>query len=150
MISFRTKGVYLNNVPYSQYGSNGDYTASGEVYNGAPIYTRAGTGGVSTWSLYMRGLAKTAALELAEHRIRVNLVHPGWTDTPGERELASSEVIAEGAKKLLWGRLARTDEIARGVVFLCDPASDYLTGSSLLIDGGFSLPQWTLGHPNSA
>jgi glucose 1-dehydrogenase len=88
-------------------------------------------------------MAKTAALELAEHRIRVNLVHPGWTDTPGERELVGEEELAKAGAKTVWGRLAKPEEIARGVVFLCDPASDYLTGSSLLIDGGHTLPWWT-------
>lgn len=91
-------------------------------------------------------MAKTAALELAEHRIRVNLVHPGWTDTPGERRFASETAIQEAAEKLLWGRMAQPEEIARAVVFLCDPASDYLTGSSLLVDGGYSLPAWSLGR----
>jgi glucose 1-dehydrogenase len=89
-------------------------------------------------------MAKTAALELAEHRIRVNLVHPGWTDTPGERNFASEAAIQEAAQKLLWRRMAQPKEIARSVVFLCDPASDYLTGSSLLVDGGYSLPAWSL------
>jgi glucose 1-dehydrogenase len=89
-------------------------------------------------------MAKTAALELAEHRIRVNLIHPGWTDTPGEREFTSDDEIAQASAKLVWKRLAKSDEIARGAVFLCDPASDYLTGTSLLIDGGFTLPWWSL------
>ena len=91
----------------------------------------------------MDQMAKTAALELAEHRIRVNLVHPGWTDTPGERESAGEEELAKAGANTVWGRLARPEEIARGVVFMCDPASDYLTGSSLLIDGGHTLPWWT-------
>ncbi|MDZ4818754.1 MAG: SDR family oxidoreductase [Planctomycetota bacterium] len=94
-------------------------------------------------------MAKTAALELAIHRIRVNLVYPGCTDTPGERNLTGGEELAKAEAKLVWGRLARPDEIARGVVFLCDPASDYITGSSLLIDGGFSLPWWTRRGPQS-
>ncbi len=87
-------------------------------------------------------MAKTAAIELAEHRIRINIVHPGWTDTPGERKFASEEQIATAAANLPWGRLAQSEEIARGIVFLCDPASDYTTGATLLIDGGISLPWW--------
>jgi glucose 1-dehydrogenase len=87
-------------------------------------------------------MARTAAIELAEHRIRVNLVHPGWIDTPGERKFASEETLARAGAKLPWGRMGRPEEIARGVVFLCDPASDYLTGSALLIDGGITLPWW--------
>lgn len=87
-------------------------------------------------------MARTAAIELAEHRVRVNLVTPGWTDTPGERKFASDETIVNAGPKLPWKRLARPDEIGRAVVFLCDPASDYLTGSNLLVDGGITLPWW--------
>jgi glucose 1-dehydrogenase len=87
-------------------------------------------------------MARTAAMELAEHRIRVNIVTPGWIDTPGERKFASNETIQASGGKLPWKRLGTPEEIARGVVFLCDPASDYITGSSLLIDGGITLPWW--------
>jgi glucose 1-dehydrogenase len=87
-------------------------------------------------------MARTAATELLDHRIRVNIVHPGWVDTPGERKFASEEEIAVRGAKLPWGRMATPDEIARGVVFLCDPASEYMTGSALLIDGGNTLPWW--------
>ncbi len=87
-------------------------------------------------------MARTAAIELVEHRIRVNIVTPGWIDTPGERKFASDETIQHAAEKLPWKRLGRPDEIGRAVVFLCDPASDYITGGSLLVDGGITLPWW--------
>lgn len=87
-------------------------------------------------------MAKTAAIELIEHRIRVNLIYPGWIDTPGERKFTSDEQLQQIGPKLPWKRLGRPEEIARGVVFLCDPASDYITGSSLKIDGGIGLPWW--------
>jgi glucose 1-dehydrogenase len=88
-------------------------------------------------------MARTAAIELAEHRIRVNILHPGWIDTPGERKFSSEAQLEEAGLKLPWKRLGKPDEIARGVVFLCDPASDYITGSTLNIDGGITLPWWT-------
>jgi len=88
-------------------------------------------------------MARTAAVELLAHRIRVNIVHPGWTDTPGERKFFTEEVLARSAQALPWGRLARPEEIARGVLFLVDPASDYVTGSTLSIDGGSQLPWWS-------
>jgi glucose 1-dehydrogenase len=87
--------------------------------------------------------ARTAAIELAEHRIRVNVIHPGWIDTPGEREHATEEEIRRAAEKLPWKRLGRPEEVARGVVFLCDPRSDYVTGSTLAVDGGITLPWWS-------
>jgi glucose 1-dehydrogenase len=90
-------------------------------------------------------MARTAEIELIDHRIRVNTIHPGWIDTPGERKFVSEEQIREFGQKLPWKRIGRPDEIARGVVFLCDPASDYVTGAELLIDGGNTLPWWAKG-----
>ncbi|MCC7083392.1 MAG: SDR family oxidoreductase [Pirellulales bacterium] len=88
-------------------------------------------------------MARTAAIELVDHRIRVNLITPGWIDTPGERKFFSDEALEAAGQKLPWKRLGRPDEIGRGVVFLCDPRSDYITGSALLIDGGVTLPWWS-------
>ena len=85
-------------------------------------------------------MARTAAVELAQFRIRVNIIHPGWTDTPGERKFFAEEELMSRGSGLPWGRLAQPEEIARGVLFLCDPASDYINGSTLNIDGGSLLP----------
>ncbi|HEX3997956.1 MAG TPA: SDR family oxidoreductase [Pirellulales bacterium] len=87
-------------------------------------------------------MSRTAAIELVDHRIRVNVVHPGWTDTPGERKFATEEKLQRAAAVLPWKRMGRPDEMARAVVFLCDPASDYITGAELLVDGGSTLPWW--------
>ena len=88
-------------------------------------------------------MTRTAAIELAPHRIRVNNVHPGWIDTPGERKFFSEEQIAEGAKKLPFGRLGRSDEIGNGVVYILSKDAEYMTGSTLTLDGGVSLPWWS-------
>ncbi len=88
-------------------------------------------------------MARTAALELAPHKIRVNIVYPGWTDTPGERKFFSEDVLRNASTQLPLGRLARPEEIARGVVWLCEPDSEYITGSTLSIDGGSQLPWWS-------
>lgn len=85
-------------------------------------------------------MARTAATELCNKRIRVNTIHPGWIDTPGERKFFSEDKIQAMAAELPWGRLGTPAEVARGVVFFCDPASDYINGSSILIDGGIQLP----------
>jgi glucose 1-dehydrogenase len=88
-------------------------------------------------------MARTAAMELLPHKIRVNVIHPGWTNTPGERKFFSEEDLKRAGKSLPAGRLAEPEEIARGVVFLADPASDYVTGITLSMDGGLSLPWWS-------
>ncbi|HUR55790.1 MAG TPA: SDR family oxidoreductase [Gemmataceae bacterium] len=88
-------------------------------------------------------MMKTAATELLPHKIRVNSVYPGWTDTPGERKFFSDDDLKKAATGLPWGRMATADEIARAVLFLAEPASDYVTGTVLHIDGGLFLPWWS-------
>jgi len=88
-------------------------------------------------------MMRSAARELLRHKIRVNGCYPGWTDTPGERNFFTEDQIKEGAKGLPWGRLATSEEVARAIVFLLDPASDYITGSILHVDGGLFLPFWS-------
>jgi glucose 1-dehydrogenase len=86
-------------------------------------------------------MAFTMAAELAPHRINVNVVEPGWTDTPGERAFLSEEELQKEARKLPWGRMANITEMGRVVAFLCSDAADYITGESVRVDGGFWLPR---------
>lgn len=86
--------------------------------------------------------ARTAAIEVAEYKIRINLIQPGWTDTPGERKFASEETLETAGAKIPLGRLGTPEEMGRAICFLCDPKNDYLTGAALLVDGGISLPWW--------
>ena len=88
-------------------------------------------------------MARTAAIELVSHRIRVNIVHPGWIDTPGERKFFTEEQMQVGGSNLPWGRLGRPDEIAKGVAFILSDDAEYMTGSTVAIDGGVSLPWWS-------
>jgi len=88
-------------------------------------------------------MARTAAIELAPHRIRVNIVHPGWIDTPGERKFFTEEQIQVGGSKLPWGRLGRPEEIGKGVAYILSDDADYMTGSVLSLEGGVSLPWWS-------
>lgn len=88
-------------------------------------------------------MSRTAAIELAEHRIRVNTLQPGWTDTPGERKFASEETLKSASKMIPLGRLGTPEEMAEAILFMCDPGNNYMTGASLLIDGGITLPWWS-------
>jgi glucose 1-dehydrogenase len=87
-------------------------------------------------------MSKTAALELAKYLVRVNIIQPGWIDTPGERKHASEEVLKRAGRRIPLGRLGTPDEIAQSIMFLCDPRNEYTTGATLLVDGGISLPWW--------
>ncbi|MCA9055608.1 MAG: SDR family oxidoreductase [Planctomycetaceae bacterium] len=88
-------------------------------------------------------MARTAAIELAPHRVRVNIVHPGWIDTPGERKFFSDEQLNEGARSIPWKRMGTPEEIGRLITFLLSDDADYMTGSTVLMDGGISLPWWS-------
>ena len=87
----------------------------------------------------MDHMSATMARELAEHRIRANVIEPGWTDTPGERQYATEDDIREGAARMPWGRLGTIQDIGRAAAYLCSDAADYVTGSVLKVDGGLSL-----------
>lgn len=88
-------------------------------------------------------MARTAAIELVNDKVRVNTIYPGWVDTPGERKFFSEEQIQEGARKLPWGRLGTPEETAKAIVYMLSDDADYMTGSTLTIDGGVSLPWWS-------
>ncbi len=85
-------------------------------------------------------MAFTMAAELAPHRICVNVIEPGWTDTPGERQFATEEQLQEGGKRLPLGRLGRPDELGKMAAFLASDAADYITAGRFRVDGGIWLP----------
>ena len=88
-------------------------------------------------------MARTAAIELVRHGIRVNIFHPGWIDTPGERKFFSEEQLQQGAESLPMKRMGTAEEMARGVCFTLSDDSAYMTGSTMTMDGGVGLPWWS-------
>ena len=83
-------------------------------------------------------LARSLANELAPHRINVNAIEPGWIDTPGERRFYSDEEMRAAGAKLPWGRMGLPEDIARAAAFLCSDDADYITGTLLRVDGGYT------------
>lgn len=88
-------------------------------------------------------MARTAAIELVKYGIRVNIFHPGWIDTPGERKFFSEEDIQQGANSLPMGRMGTSEEMAKGVCFTLSDDAAYMTGSTMTMDGGVGLPWWS-------
>jgi glucose 1-dehydrogenase len=84
-------------------------------------------------------LGRTMAVELARYRINVNMVNPGWIDTPGERRFSSEAQLRQGGKRIPWGRLGTPEDIGQAVAFLASDDADYVTGATLRVDGGFLL-----------
>ncbi len=91
----------------------------------------------------LMGLAKTAAVELARDKIRVNTVNPGPVESRMMREIEhgfTPEDESKAKKGILstipYGRYVRTDEVAKMMLFLASDDSSFCTGSAYLVDGG--------------
>jgi len=87
----------------------------------------------------IEGLTKAMAVELAEHGIRVNSICPTFTDTPLVRWLLQSadrrdEVISH----IPMGRMGKVEDVMAAVVYLASPAAAMITGTHLIIDGGWT------------
>lgn len=88
----------------------------------------------------LRMLTKSMAVELAEHGITVNAVAPGVVETGMTRELLADPAVAEFTLPLIpLGRAATPEDIAGVVAFLATPDASYLTGATLVVDGGYLL-----------
>lgn len=116
----------------------------GAIVNTASL---AGIAGMANIALYTAskhgvvGLTKATALEVARAGIRVNAVAPGPVDTGLLHRMVAGHVdldtIAAGVPM---GRISQPQEIASGILWLCSEASSYVTGHTLVIDGGFTVP----------
>ncbi len=83
-------------------------------------------------------LTKYLAIEWAKDNIRVNAVSPWYTNTPLVKGLMENQdYYDEVIEKTPIGRIAEPEEVARVVAFLCMPASSYVTGQNIIVDGGF-------------
>ena len=89
----------------------------------------------------VNNMARTWAAELAKDNVRVNVIEPGWIDTPGERSYYTDEQILEEGRKLPLGRLGKPEEIATAVRYLVSDEAAYITGSCMRVDGGILLPR---------
>jgi 3-oxoacyl-[acyl-carrier protein] reductase len=117
----------------------------GKIVNITSIHTKNAVGmspqyDVGKFSLL--GLTKSLALELGREGIRVNAVAPGWVDT--RMTDGFSEGVEEQIKDMNpLGTYAQPEDIANAVTFLSAPASDYVNGAELRVDGGqVPIPDW--------
>ncbi|MEM8884242.1 MAG: SDR family oxidoreductase [Planctomycetota bacterium] len=146
--AFRTViDVALNGVFYmSRECARRMRDDGGAIVNISAPYAFTGKPGVVHSACAKAGvesMTKTLAAEWAEHRIRVNAISPGPFQSEGaaDRLWPSEEMEAELMKQLPLGRKGTTEEIARMVCYAASDDAAFLTGSILVCDGGWSLPE---------
>ncbi len=87
----------------------------------------------------MEGFTKAMAIELAPHNIRVNSIGPTFLETPLTRPFFENPAFkAEVLSRIKLGRLGQLDEVTGAIVFLASDASSLMTGSALVVDGGWT------------
>ena len=118
----------------------------GAIVNISSVWGLVGAAGFSAYAASkngVTGLTKTAALEYANSNIRVNVVNAGVIDTPmnqraraamsgGDPEV-EAQILAQASPM---GRIGRAEETAEAVVWLCSDAASFVTGHTLVVDGG--------------
>ncbi|MXN92919.1 SDR family oxidoreductase [Flavobacterium sp. Sd200] len=99
--------------------------------------TNIGTSIYSATKGALNKVAQIAANELAERKIRVNIVSPGPIQTPGLEGVVPVEARGYLASATAMQRIGHPDEIANPVLFLASDAASFITGTELIIDGGY-------------
>jgi len=119
------------------------FTASISSLGGAPSFAHYGAAKAGT-----ANLAKTMALELVKHGIRVNCISPGPSDTQQSVDLVGEELMdkwrREGFPVVPMGRLGSADDMAAAFSFLASDDAAYITGVNLVVDGGLTAHTYTV------
>ena len=115
----------------------------GRIVNISSIHAFAPRAGGADYDAAKGGLTqltRTLALELASRHVAVNDIAPGMILTPmNEEAMDNPEVLREREKAIPWGRAGKAEEVADLVAFMLSPEADYITGTTVTIDGGLSL-----------
>lgn len=114
----------------------------GKIVNISSIAAFVGFEGLTHYCASKGGInamIRALALELANKKINVNAVAPGAIDTPGASEASNEETKKQTLKMIPLARMGKPEDIANMIVFLASPKSDYITGQTIIVDGGWTL-----------
>ena len=111
------------------------------IVNVASVNGRRAAPGQGVYSMTkaaILSMTESFAKELASYKIRVNAVLPGLTDTKFAGALTQNpDILKPLLRAIPLGRMAKPEEIAPMIAFLCSPAASYITGASFAVDGGY-------------
>ena len=114
----------------------------GKIINIASMYALFGSGFVPSYSASKGALVqltKSMAIELAPFNIQVNAIAPGWLETDMTAPVKTMPLYQEIITRTPAGRFGNPDECAGTAVFLASRASDFVTGATICVDGGYSI-----------
>lgn len=106
-----------------------------------PNVAMPGTAHYAASKCGLNGLIRTAALEYARQNITVNGVEPGHILTPAMSALGGPEELAQMATQIPLGMLGHPNDIANAMLFFASDAAAYITGQTVVVDGGSTLPE---------
>jgi len=106
-----------------------------------PIVSQPGYAHYSASKAGLEGLARAAAVEGAAYGITVNVLEPGNVDTENARQVVGDAAMERMGQATLLGRLALPVEVGNAVAFLASDQAAYITGQTLVLDGGQTLPE---------
>jgi len=140
LMSINLDGVFLcAKYAIQEMKKNGEQ--GGSVINMASMLGHVGRAATSAYTASKGGvvnLTKSLALEYGPQNIRVNAVCPGYVETPLLNSTLDEETQKYLASLHAFGRLAKPEEVGKAVVFLASDDSSFVTGSSLMVDGGYT------------
>jgi 2-dehydro-3-deoxy-D-gluconate 5-dehydrogenase len=114
----------------------------GKIINIASMYSYFGSGLVPSYSAAKGAivqLTKSMAIELAPHNIQVNAIAPGWIQTEMTAPVLDMPLNEEILTRTPAGRWGQPEEIAGTAVYLASQASDFVTGATIRVDGGYAI-----------
>ncbi|RLM27841.1 3-oxoacyl-[acyl-carrier-protein] reductase [Brenneria alni] len=106
-----------------------------------PKVANPGVGAYAASKAGINGLIRSAALEFAPYGITVNGIEPGNIITEGLTDGRSPEFISNMEKSIPLGRLGKPDDVAGAALFLASDSASYITGTTIVVDGGQILPE---------
>lgn len=100
----------------------------------------------------VNGFIRNAAFELARDAITVNGVEPGFIAKPGRGALGGAQAMAKIAEDVPLGRMGEADDIAFAMLYLASREAKYVTGQTIVVDGGAGLPEtgWAMDRARAA
>jgi len=114
----------------------------GKIINIGSMYSFFGSGLIPSYSAAKGAivqLTKSMAIELAPHNIQVNAIAPGWIETDMTAPVKTMPLNDEILSRTPAGRWGQAEEVAGTAVFLASRASDFVTGTTILVDGGYAI-----------